>query len=143
MKNSSWILLIALALSSCGGGGGGAGNPKFLGGVYSGSLSSFFDTSASCPGVPTNEPFDWTVNQNGSHIVLDSATHQTYTGAVVTDQEFVVSKTNVSGGCTGTTTADLTKITDTSADVSVQVTVACPKGSCEVTYSGTATRSMT
>ncbi len=127
-------------LASCGGGGGGNGNDTpFLGGIYRGTL---FLSSNTCPFVlPSSESFEWTVNQDGEKIVLDSSSGQTFVGAVTGNNSFQVAKDQPSSNCVTTTRVQISEITSNKGHVDLVISAVCSRAACSVNYEGQASRS--
>lgn len=76
MKTLKALLLLG-ALAGCGGGGGDSVSVKFYGGVYDVNLEVFSDECGISGGPIVST---WTVNQDGSHVVVDLPSGLTING---------------------------------------------------------------
>ncbi len=85
------VLLSALSLG-CGGGGSGGGDDSQFIGVYRVRLVAV-ENSCSFPVEPSTPVY--TVNQDGSRIVVDSGSEFVFEGITTGDDRFVVSRVGV------------------------------------------------
>lgn len=70
MKTVKALILLG-ALAGCGGGGGDSVSVKFYGGVYNVDLEVFSDECGVYKAGEGGIHRQWTVNQDGSHVVVD------------------------------------------------------------------------
>lgn len=140
------IVFVASASLGCGGGGGdGAPNSKdetFYGGIYRGVILESYN-SCGIP-APASGSIEWTVNQDGSRIVLDTG-KTTFEGQAGPLPGMFTAEKQVdsSGHCHTTSEASCLDITDDSANAEFQVTVVCGGGApCVIRSTGRVTRSL-
>lgn len=92
------ILICAALLIGCGGGGGGSGSGGLsFAGEWSGFLEQQF---AVCVANDLGDAsFTFTVNQNGSTVVLDSSTGSTFEGTA--DDDLLIVRKSQQSDCSG------------------------------------------
>ena len=143
-KSTNTYLVIAAIMASllggCGGGGGG-GQASYAGQWVFVGRNLINDCNAN---VPTTETLNWTVNQDGSTVVVNSG-QVTLQGSTNDKDGFEVTaySTNSSNGCETGYGIGFEDASDGEAQAVVALVVKCGNVTCRIGYGGIATRQST